>query len=237
MTFCPCGDFEELSQKSAERFVTLLQDALTKRDTVPIILSAGKTHKRAYEIIADRYRDSVEWSRVVVFHMDEYVPEKENSNDFKMQSALIKENFYNKMPIKHFFSFKEYSPKDYCSLLKRYFPIEIAFQGVGVNGHYGFNEPPTPLESSARYVRLLPETLINNGISATSMKAKTLGLNITRHIRHHIVLIEGAHKEEAYRRLRNTKDFDPNFPISILKLVQNVEIYHTFAKSILNILK
>jgi glucosamine-6-phosphate deaminase len=119
-------------------------------------------------------------------------------------------------------------PEEYESLIKGFLPIEVAFQGVGVNGHYGFNEPPSARNSHARFVWLHAETIQNNNIPYPKVQAKTLGLDIVSVTKHQLILIDGKHKKTAYQRLLKCKEFDPSFPVSILCDSENVEVHHTF---------
>jgi len=222
--FIHTKDHEQMSQIATRFFVDTLKDILEEKHNASIILSAGKTHERAYEILTEQYRNAIEWERVAVFHMDEYL--NMSPDDPRMQQNRLMRMIISKLPFKYFYPFGKYTPSEYEHLISNHFPIDIAFQGVGVNGHYGFNEPPSERDSSAREVILHPSTLTNNNLSIEYRYAKTLGLNITKSIRHHAVLLSGKHKKDVFDRLTNIDNFDPNLPISILHETQNVKFFY-----------
>lgn len=51
---------EHMSQKVASIFIDKLEKVLSVKKKANIMLSAGKTHQRAYEIIAEKYKTSID---------------------------------------------------------------------------------------------------------------------------------------------------------------------------------
>ena len=156
--------FEILSQEAAKLFVEHLKTYLTKYSEASIIISAGRTHIRALEILHEKYYNALEWNRVNLFHMDEFIGIE--CNNPLSQSYKLQDRIANKLPFKKFYRFCEYSPKKYEKLIQKFFPIAIAFQGIGANGHFGFNEPGAHKNSHARKIipanATLKKTILTN---------------------------------------------------------------------------
>ena len=105
-------------------------------------------------------------------------------------------------------------------------PIDVAFVGLGGNGHIGFNEPGSSFEASARVVDLAAATIATNAAYwGTTMpgRAFTLGIGDLRAARHTIMLVSGALKAEILRRAL-TGPVGPDVPASYLQRQDNVTI-------------
>ena len=211
-------NYEEMSQKAAELFVGRVKYYLSKQEEVSIILSAGTTHVRAYEILTDRYRDSVDWNRVNLFHMDEFCGL--SCEDKYSQSYKLYKRIASKLPFKKFYQFCKYSPEEYEEIISSFFPIDVAFQGVGSNGHYGFNEPGTPIDAHARIIKPAEETLHRYHINSGTL-AKTLGMDIIDNTREHIILAKTIDKNNATDVFKKAEKYNPHFPITKLKIKPN----------------
>lgn len=91
-------------------------------------------------------RQSIDWNRVDVFHMDEYLGiSDDHSASFRL---WIKTRLEDKVHPRHMHYIQGDSPDPdaeilrYSALLEAA-PIDVAFVGFGENGHVAFNDPPT----------------------------------------------------------------------------------------------
>ncbi|MGB4102213.1 MAG: glucosamine-6-phosphate deaminase [Alphaproteobacteria bacterium] len=111
--------------------------------------------------------------------------------------------------------------------LAAYGPIDIAFVGLGSNGHIGFNEPGSAFDSTVRVVDLAAPTLATNaaywGSAAMPERAYTLGLGDLRAARHTVMLVSGAAKAGILRRAL-TGPVGPDVPATYLQQQENVTI-------------
>lgn len=90
-------DLEELSEKAAAWISHYINDVLKKKDRFSLVLSGGNTPKKLYQILADRYHDRIDWSRIDFFWGDErYVPITDERNNAKMAFDTL----LNKVPVK-----------------------------------------------------------------------------------------------------------------------------------------
>jgi glucosamine-6-phosphate deaminase len=83
--------------------------------------------------------------------------------------------------------------------------IDVAILGLGVNGHLGFNEPPSDAASGTRTVELTPATIAANARywgteRDVPTRAVTLGMRPLLAARAIVLLVSGASKREIVHR-------------------------------------
>lgn len=64
---------DELAAAVAEQTIALLESAIAKYGTAVWVLAGGSTPMTAYKIIADEYRDEIDWSKVSIIIGDERI--------------------------------------------------------------------------------------------------------------------------------------------------------------------
>jgi|GEM_PF-2318256 len=97
--------------------------------------------------------------------------------------------------------------------------IEVAFLGLGRNGHIAFNEPGSTPQDSARLVNLDPVTARRVGLNESGEhphQAFTLGIKDIMAASRIILLVRGEGKENAYRQLQFPSD-PMEYPVAYLK--------------------
>ena len=152
MNVIVCKDKEELGRLAAERGAALIRRALEKKGKANIILATGASQ---FEMLANLVKADVDWSKVTAFHLDEYIglPETHPASFRK----YLKERFSSKVPIGafHFVNGDAEDPQAECrrlgELISRH-PIDVAFVGIGENGHLAFNDPPADFETEEPYL-------------------------------------------------------------------------------------
>lgn len=99
-------------------------------------------------------------------------------------------------------------------------PIDVCVLGLGLNGHLGFNEPAPALQSGP-HVAKLSETSLSHSMLSGDRTAIPYGLTIGManilQSKRVVLLVNGAHKQAALRRLA-TRQLTPDFPASFLWL-------------------
>lgn len=156
---------DEMSRYAAEYFINEVKRLIKEKGKAVICLPTGNTPKKMYRIIREEYKDAVDWSKVIVFHLDEYVfPIKKYplwkypySYRYFLQEELLK---YLPIPEEniHFLGDidpnEEYSIGKYRTEIESTGGIDLCILGIGKNGHIAFNEPGSSFNSSIRKVRL-----------------------------------------------------------------------------------
>jgi glucosamine-6-phosphate deaminase len=121
--------------------------------------------------------------------------------------------------------------QNYDALIESNGGIDIQILGIGTNGHIGFNEPGSPLNSLTRIVDLTEETINVNAakffkkdISQVPKKAISMGLESILKTKKIYLLAFGISKKEVMHKLYNAKKFDIDFPVSALLQHNDVTI-------------
>jgi glucosamine-6-phosphate deaminase len=145
---------QETGQKAAELGATALRKALSAQGKVNIIVATGASQFEMLEALVAQ--PDIDWSKVTVFHLDEYVgmPETHPASFRK----YLRERFIDRLstPPHAFHAINaEGSPQKECQRLNDLLgPLEVAvaFVGIGENGHLAFNDPPADVETTEPYL-------------------------------------------------------------------------------------
>jgi glucosamine-6-phosphate deaminase len=88
--------------------------------------------------------------------------------------------------------------------------------GLGPDGHFAFNQPPTPVDAPVRVVPLAPANLARLGGVDPSHSALTLGVSTVLAAGSILVIASGPDKGEALDHLRNGPE-EPAWPVTWLR--------------------
>jgi glucosamine-6-phosphate deaminase len=137
--------------KAAQTGAGLIRKAILDRGEANIILATGASQ---FEMLDELVRSEVDWSRVTVFHLDEYIGLTEN-HDASFRKYL-KERFADRVSVKQFVYVNgNTDPHEECvrlgKLISRH-PIDVALVGIGENGHLAFNDPPADFDTEEPYI-------------------------------------------------------------------------------------
>jgi len=134
---------DEGGRAAADDMAALLRDAIAARGEANVILATGNSQLAFLRAL--RVDRSVDWSKVRVFHMDEYVGiDPGHRASFP---RFLREHFLDHVEGATFFPVTGESDRveaicrDYEAQLRRY-PADAVALGFGENGHLAFNDPP-----------------------------------------------------------------------------------------------
>lgn len=137
-----------LGEAAALRAAQIINKAIEKKGHARIVLSTGASQFTMFEAIS---RKDVDWNKVEMFHLDEYVD----------------------LPITHPASFRKYLQERFIDIVKpgkvnlvsgnpadipaltaslRSDVIDLGMIGIGVNGHIAFNDPPADLDTREAFI-------------------------------------------------------------------------------------
>src|SRR5258708_31217838 len=144
MQITTAPDKKTLGQTAARDGAVYLRSALKDKGSANIILATGASQ---FDTLVSLIREpDIAWNRVTVFHLDEYagIPITHPASFRK----YLWERFHKLLPVPlaafHYID-AETDPVTECtrlSALIRQHPIDVAFVGIGENGHPAFNHPP-----------------------------------------------------------------------------------------------
>lgn len=140
----------ETSRQAAVQVASLLNDAIAEHGTARILLSTGASQFLFFEALVEQ---SVDWSRVEMFHLDEYLGISD-SHPASFKRYLV-DRFVSKVPIAkaHLMDGTRPAEETIAELtaLLAESPIDVGVIGIGENAHIAFNDPPADFETDAAY--------------------------------------------------------------------------------------
>lgn len=145
-------DKARLGKAAARSAANLLLKAISARDEANLILATGVSQ---FEMLTELLTHPIDWSKVTVFHLDEYIGLPiEHPASFR---KYLRERFVAQVPgLRQFHEINgEADPQSECERLNRLIaahPIDVACVGIGENGHLAFNDPPADFETIQPYL-------------------------------------------------------------------------------------
>ncbi len=143
---------EELGKRAAAKGASLIRRAIEEKGEANIIVATGASQ---FEMLEALVKEDVEWPKVTGFHLDEYIglPETHPASFRK----YLRERFVEKVPLKAFYYVNGDTgdPQAECARLGAILKektIDVAFIGIGENGHLAFNDPPADFETQEPYL-------------------------------------------------------------------------------------
>lgn len=148
---------DELARTAADAFAAAVGAALAESESTSVVLATGNSQLLFAEYVTAR--DDIEWSRIALFHMDEYrgMP-ADHPASFRL---WMREHIAAKVTLRAFHAIEgDREPVSaelarYTALL-RADPPSVVVMGIGENGHLAFNDPPADFDTEdlIRLVRL-----------------------------------------------------------------------------------
>src|SRR5437588_5293084 len=141
-----------LADAAAEQAARHIRDAITTKGSARIIAATGASQFEFLDALTAA--PDVDWKRVEMFHLDEYIG-LPLSHPASFRGYLLK-RLTNKVGITRYHLLDgESDPvavaREVGSQLTSA-PIDVAFVGIGENGHLAFNDPPADFETENPYL-------------------------------------------------------------------------------------
>ena len=141
-----------LAQEAANQAAATIRDAIAQRGEARIIAATGASQFEFLDALTKV--SGIDWKRVEMFHLDEYVGvTEENPASF---CKYLRERLIDKVGIgKYHLLDGTQPPAEVIARVSaeiRKAPIDIAFAGVGENGHLAFNDPPADFDTEEAYI-------------------------------------------------------------------------------------
>ncbi len=143
-----CKDRYELGKSAAKFVANEINRVISEKGSARIALSTGASQ---FDTLANLINEDVQWDKVEMFHLDEYVnlPESHVASFRK----YLKEKCTTKVNLKaaYFVDGTEENRKELCKKISES-PIDIGLIGIGENGHIAFNDPPADFDTEEPYI-------------------------------------------------------------------------------------
>jgi glucosamine-6-phosphate deaminase len=144
-------DTEELGKEAAQYCASILNKIIEQKGKARLLLSTGASQ---FDTLKHLVKLPVDWSKVEMFHLDEYVNlSMSHPASFRkyLQERFIELTNVGKA---HFVSGEGDVEENIHQLTQeiRKEPIDLALIGIGENAHIAFNDPPADFETKEAYI-------------------------------------------------------------------------------------
>ena len=141
-----------MSRAAARQAAQALRDAIAARGAARIVAATGASQFDFLDALTAA--PAIDWTRVEMFHLDEYVGLAiDHPASFR---KYLLDRLVNKAGIVRFHLLDgERDPSRVADEVGRELdaaPIDVAFVGIGENGHLAFNDPPADFETDRPYL-------------------------------------------------------------------------------------
>lgn len=223
---------------------TILQRMAAEADA-PFLLGcpSGRTAVPVYEALARRAADGADLSRLVIVMMDDYVvPDEEGVLRIVDPAAshsclgfarrdilapLVEAATRAGVPApSEIWTADPADPEGYDRRIAEAGGIDLFLLASGdSDGHVAFNQPGTPRGAKTHIVELGEATRRDNmstfpeftDLGMVPLHGVTVGVDTIAGLSAEVVMmLWGAHKQEAYRRLTAASAYDPDWPATIV---------------------
>ena len=225
----------EMGTAAAFEARDILRAALAAEPECNVILATGNSQLTFLAKL--RTLKGIDWSRVNVFHMDEYVgldPAHPASFPGYLRREIVDrvrpKAFY---PVPGGTTGLEQSCHNYEALLRAH-PASLCALGIGENGHLAFNDPPFADFDDPVWVKVVELDTVSRmqqvkeghfpSLEAVPTQAITLTVPALRSAKHMICLVPEARKAEAVRRALHGP-VTADCPASILRRTPHCHLY------------
>jgi glucosamine-6-phosphate deaminase len=143
----------KMGQAAALDAAAILRDAIARKGEAHVIAATGASQFEFLDALTAT--PGIDWSKVVCFHLDEYVglPETHPAS-FR---RYLKERVVARVHPGGFHFIEGDAPDPAAEARRvgrviRTCAIDVAFVGIGENGHLAFNDPPADFETEEPYL-------------------------------------------------------------------------------------
>jgi len=146
------NDKREMAKVAAEEAAKLLRETIRQKGTARLIAATGAAQFEFLEALTTL--PGIDWPQVEMFHLDEYIgiPASHPASFCR----FLQERLIQKTGIKNAFLMDgQHNPEEVIRLTGRVLissPVDVAFVGIGENGHLAFNDPPADFQTEDPYL-------------------------------------------------------------------------------------
>jgi len=208
------ADSEKASKAVALEIAALIRQKAKENKPAVLGLATGSSPKKVYqELIRMHKEEGLSFKNVVTFNLDEYHPMEPDS--VQSYVRFMKEQLFDQIdiPVTNYHLPDGTLPiekipefcKDYEDKIEKLGGLDFHLLGIGRNGHIGFNEPGSLINSKTRLMTLDINTKIDaavdfGGLAKVPKKAITLGIDKIMQAKRIVLLAWGEHKAESVAR-------------------------------------
>lgn len=215
---------EEMGREAAKLAAVYLREAIKEKGGARLLLSTGQSQ---FEFFNHVVKEDVDWSKVEVFHLDEYIGiSEEHPASFV---KYIKDRFLNIVNVKKAYMVDgmgdiEANIKYLTEEINKE-PIDVALIGIGRNAHIAFNDPPADFDTQESYIAVtLDEKCRMQQVgegwfkSIDEVPEKAVSMTVSQILKSKNIISCVPHEEKAKAvKLALENDVTSEVPATVLK--------------------
>jgi glucosamine-6-phosphate deaminase len=222
-----------MSRAAAAHAAEVLRGRLSNGAAARIIAATGASQFDFLDALV--HAPDLDWTRVELFHLDEYVG-LSIDHPASFRRYLLERLIGPAGITRYHFLDGEGNAEAVADRVGRELaaaPIDIAFVGIGENGHLAFNDPPADFETDRPYlVVTLDEACRRQQVgegwfrSVDEVPAQAISMSVKQILRAReiVCIVPDARKAEAVKACLDGS-ISPMAPASILRTHANATIY------------
>ncbi|MGA9304226.1 MAG: glucosamine-6-phosphate deaminase [Candidatus Sulfotelmatobacter sp.] len=228
------NDKSSLAKAAARKAADAIRGAIRDRGQARVIAATGTSQFEFLSVLTES--TDIDWGRVEVFHLDEYIglPATHPASFRK----ILLERLVNKTGIAKFHPL-DGDARDLSEVIREVgkalasAEVDIAFVGVGENGHLAFNDPPADFETEEPYLIVnLDEACRRQqvgeawfaDISQVPKRAISMSVRQIMKAREILAIVPESRKAQAVKACFEG-EIGPMAPASILRTHASANIY------------
>ena len=223
----------QMAVQAAKFAAREINRAIGEKGEARILLATGESQIEAIRCLTE---EAVDWSKVVMFHLDEYMdlPETHIASFRK----YLKERFVNIVnPKEAYLVDGEGDVKANIETITEKLkeaPIDVAFIGIGENGHVAFNDPPADFTTDEAYIIVdldekCKQQQVNEGwfkdLSEVPKQAVSMTVPQIMKSRVFVSIVPGIRKSDAVSKTLSAEEVTNMVPATILKTHENWNLF------------
>lgn len=228
------NDKDSLGRAAAQQAAATIRNAIAKKGRARIVAATGAAQFEFLDALTGT--PDIDWPRVEAFHLDEYIGlPPSHPGSFQ---KFLKDNLASKTGIANF-HYLDGNASDLQLAVREVSkqlvsgPIDIAFLGIGENGHIAFNDPPADFNTEDPYLIVnLDEACRKQqvgeawfaDISQVPERAISMSAKQILKARALLVVVPDQRKARAVKACLEG-EISPMAPASILRRHPNVTVY------------
>lgn len=226
---------ESMGHAAALEAQAIISSTIQEKGNANIILATGNSQLSFLKVLHEL--DGIDWSKVNVFHMDEFLGIDPNHK--ASFPRFLHKNFLDYVDVGKFFpvigqrDVADQTCREYEGLLKEY-PIDMVALGFGENGHIAFNDPPYAKFDDPVWVKIVELDEVSrkqqvgeghfDSLAEAPTHAITLTIPALLASKRMLCIVPEARKADAVRAcLREPVSEDR--PGSILRQIDNAKLF------------
>lgn len=224
---------QEMGLAAAQQAAEVLRRAIAANGRAAVILASAASQ---FEILEELVRQDMDWPRVAMFHLDEYIGlAKSHPASFR---SFLTQRFTSRVQVGeiNFIEGDAKDPRAVCRAVGediRRRVVDLACIGIGENGHIAFNEPPADFDVDDPFIIVeLDERSRRQQVgegwykSIDEVPKQAISMSIKEIMRANVIICTcpDARKAEA---VRNTLEgpISPQVPATILRRHPDCRIF------------